>query len=93
MKDIQSLENCFNMATKYKKKYVAVIIKMQGFESPELIINTTKNFKEKLEYYKKAYNEDLTLKSFNGIKIIDFVGTHSIDKIESVYKLHVNKED
>lgn len=89
-KDLASLEHCFNMSIKYKKKYVAVIIEMQGFENPELIINTTKNFKEKLEYYKKAYNEDLTLKSFNGIKIIDFIGTNYIDTIESVYKLYTH---
>ena len=45
-------------------------IQMQGFEKPEIIINERANFKTKFDYYKKAYNEDLTLKTFNGIKIV-----------------------
>lgn len=89
MKHIECLEKCFENAIKFKKKYVGVIIEMQGFKKPELIINTTDNFKEKLEYYKKAYNEDLILKSFNGIKIVNFVASDYIQVIESAYKSYI----
>lgn len=88
MKNIDLLKGCFNNAIKFKKRYVGIVIKMDGFEKPELIINITDNFQEKLEYYKRAYNEDLTLKSFNGIKIVDFVASDCISVIESTYQLY-----
>jgi MinD superfamily P-loop ATPase len=40
--------------------------------APEIIINRKENFNTKLDYYSKAYNEDLTLKANPNIKIIDY---------------------
>lgn len=79
---INELEQCFTNAQKDNATYVAVKVQMQGFTDPEIIINTSNNFESKLEYYKKAYNEDLTLKAFNGIKIIDFDHANSLDELE-----------
>lgn len=67
---IQDLETVFAQAIQYKANYIGVRIQMQGYDEPEVIINPRENFETKLEYYKKAYNDDLTLKTFNGIKII-----------------------
>lgn len=78
----ENLEKCFCEASKQGKKYVGVKIKMQGFPKPEIIINENDNFDSKLDYYKKAYNEDLTLKTFNGIKIIGFTYGDSFKDIE-----------
>jgi len=80
---LDSLENTFEAAYQNGARLVAVKIEMQGFEKPEVIINQTENFKTKLEYYKKAYNQDLTLKAFNGIKIIGFTFGDTFDDIES----------
>jgi hypothetical protein len=55
---------------------------MEGFEKPEVIINPKQNFDTKLTYYIKAYNNDLTLKSFNGIKIVDFAIGDDFDDIQ-----------
>lgn len=66
------LENCFNEAKEKGYKYVAVLVTVPNCSMPELIINHKDNFDSKLDYYKGAYNEDLTLKSFNKIKILDF---------------------
>ena len=55
---------------------------MDGFTKPEIIINESENFDSKLAYYKKAYNEDLTLKAFNGIKIIGFTFGDNFSEIE-----------
>jgi len=63
-------------------KYVGVKIQMQGFPKPEIIVNENENFDSKFAYYKKAYNEDLTLKTFNGIKIIGFTYGDSFEDIE-----------
>ena len=80
--NIKNLENCFYEASKQDKKYVGVKIQMQGFSKPEIIINENKNFNSKFAYYANAYNEDLTLKTFNGIKIVGFTYGDSFKDIE-----------
>lgn len=65
------LENIFQKAKKKDAKYVMVKIAMQGFEKPEVIVNPKENIDSKLEYYKKAYKEDLHLKTFDGIQIVE----------------------
>jgi len=81
--NIVNLETCFDEAYNNGARYVGVKIQMQGFEKPEIIVNQVENFKTKLEYYKKAYNQDLTLRTFNGIKIIGFTYGDTFDDIES----------
>jgi len=76
------LEMVFNQAKIMDASYVGVKIQMQGFDKPETIINPNENFDEKLVYYKKAYNEDLTLKTFNGIKIVGFEYGNSFQEIQ-----------
>ena len=79
---MNDLETCFYIASKRGIKYVGVKIQMQGFLKPEIIINENENFDSKFAYYKKAYNEELTLKTFNGIKIVDFTYGNSFEEIE-----------
>lgn len=84
---IDTMDNAFIISA----KYIAVKIQMQGFAKPEVIINETDNFKTKLEYYKKAYNMDLTLKAFNGIKIVGFVFGDSYNDIQNDLDLPLEK--
>lgn len=51
--------------------FFAIKVRMEGFPEPEIIVNRMENAEAKIAYYEKVYNEDLTLKAFNGIKIID----------------------
>ena len=76
------LEMVFNQAKGMDASYIGVKIQMQGFDEPEIIINPKENFDAKLEYYKKAYNEDLTLKAFNGIEIVGFEYGNSFQEIQ-----------
>jgi hypothetical protein len=82
MKTLQDLRECFSGAEVEGKKYIGVKIEMQGFPKAEIIINEAANFEYKCTYYEKTYNNDLTLKSFNGIKIIDFAYGNSFEAIE-----------
>lgn len=82
MMTLTGLANCFELAKEIRANYVGVKIEMQGFESPEIIINPIANFESKLQYYKKAYNEDLTLKTFSGIKIVGFTYGETFSDIE-----------
>jgi hypothetical protein len=77
---IKDLERCFSDARANNVKYIGVKIKMQGFPKPEIIINENVNFDSKFSYYKKAYNDDLVLKSFSGIQIVgcDFSNSPSV---------------
>lgn len=80
---MQNLKYCFAEAKKLNYNYVAVKIDMQGFEKPEVIINEKANFDKKLEYYEKAYDDNLVLKSFNGIRIVGFTFADVYEDIES----------
>jgi len=81
---IDNLNIMVDRALKHDATFIGVKIKMQGFEKPEIIINQVENFKTKLEYYNKAYNRNLTLKAFNGIKIIGFTFAYSYEEIEKI---------
>ena len=51
-------------------KFIGVAIETKGSPQREIIVNPKGNFETKLEYYSNAYNEDCTLKTFNGIRIV-----------------------
>lgn len=83
MLSIDNLKECFKHAIANKIQYVAVVIETKGSIGGEIIINPNSNFKNKMEYYERAYTYDLTLKAFNGIKIVGFTYGNSFDEIES----------
>ena len=66
----EQLIEVFNEAVQLFSDFVAVAIETRGSEGIEIIINPRENLRDKLEYYKKAYNNDLVLNTFDGIKII-----------------------
>ena len=43
------------------KIYLAVKIETEGNPRPEIIINPEENFREKLKYYRNAYNDNMEL--------------------------------
>lgn len=65
------LEYEINKAIKEKNMF-AVCVLLPGCTKPEIIINPWDNLEYKLEYYKKAYNDNLELINNTEIKIIDF---------------------
>ena len=70
---MENLIKCFETAIMEKYRYVGVRIKMSEFEEYEVIINPRANFEKKLDYYKNAYNDNLTLKNApNKIQIVGF---------------------
>ena len=78
---LTNLENCFKAAKEEGTFYIGVAIKVGNQEVPEIIINTHENFDTKLEYYKSAYNENLTLKTNADIRIVGFSHDDSTDNI------------
>lgn len=82
--NLNDLKEVFETAKKRNRNYVGVQIEMQGFPKPEVIINEYNNFDAKLEYYMKAYNDDLILKTFNGIRIIGFGSGDTYQEIQEL---------
>lgn len=69
----ERLIEIFNDAKQKEHEFIAVKIEMPGFPKPEVIVNAAENFEAKLDYYKGAYNENLELKTFNKIRIVDAI--------------------
>lgn len=79
---IKNLENCFETAIKMGYLYVAVKIDMQGYNVPEIVINSRENFDAKLDYFRKAYDENLVFKNYPSIRIIGFTMADTFEDIE-----------
>lgn len=80
---ITCLEKCFKAAMDLDVKFIAVKILKDEQEKPEVIINQQQNFESKLAYYTEAYNEDLTLKTYSGIRIVGFAFGNSFSEIQA----------
>lgn len=83
MYDLNILESVFLSAYRCNLNYVGVRVRIEG-ENPadEFIINPRANILSKLEYYKSAYNEDLTLKSNPNVKIVGLAYGNNFDEIQ-----------
>lgn len=76
------LENCFKSAMDSHYEFVAIQVEMEGYPELELIINRIGNAEDKLEYYRNAYNHDLTHKhAGDKIRIVGFTFADSIAEI------------
>ena len=86
----EHLRNLLNNALKNKAAYVGVKIETRGMEKPEYIINPYENIAQKLVYYNGAYNDDLVLKTYDGIRITAAAQGNSA--AECLERLGVNDE-
>ena len=71
LNNIEDLKIAFKKC-KELNRGIEILIEMPDLPNCEIICNPYENLDKKLEYYLKAYNEDLTLKTFNKIKIIAY---------------------
>lgn len=70
IKTMSELEDIFNEALKVHAQTVAVEITIPGQKDTEFIINRYRSIKNKLNYYKRTYNEDLVHNKVPSIKIL-----------------------
>ena len=71
LNNIEELKKAFEKC-KQQSRGIEILIEMPDLPSCEVICNPYENLDKKLDYYLKAYNENLTLKTFDKIKIIAF---------------------
>ena len=82
----EQLIELFQDAIELKSHYIAVEVETRGSDKNEIIINPYENFEKKLEYYVKAYNDDLVLNTYDGIRIISAI---SLDDNSEMYDVEV----
>lgn len=78
---LKNLENCFESAAKEKVAFVGIAVAVNSQETTEIILVGASYFETKLAYYKNAYNDDLTLKTNNHIKIVGFTHANTADEV------------
>lgn len=69
---MSGLEKCFDTAIRTDAVFIGVSVNIPGCINDEVIINAHTNFKEKLAYYKTAYDENLIHKFNTAISITGF---------------------
>lgn len=79
---MKNLKKCFKRSKSQGCKIRRCKIKMEGFPKEEIIINDNENFDRKLQYYEYSYDKNLTLKTFDGIKIVGFTYGDNFEEIE-----------
>lgn len=64
------------------KNFMVVKIATEGNPGPEIIVNPAENFRAKLSYYDKAYNDDMELiaakNSGKSVRIVDALMTSNL---------------
>lgn len=91
---IKNLENCFNRALENNANYFGIKVQLEEKSYSEVIINERRNFEFKWDYYTKAYNENLTHKHNEKIKIIGFTYGNTFEEIErDLCKVQVKSDE
>ena len=84
----------FKQAISQHAAYIGVGVQTEGSRRPEIIINPNENFKEKLEYYRAAYDEDMALVSAKGKKDIRIVSVCWGDSFADIeFQMQVDRPD
>ena len=83
---MKDLKQCFKDAKRTKALFIGVKISTRGSAGAEVIINPSENFAAKLKYYKENYTDDLVLKKYDGIQIIDCAFGDCFDQIECAFE-------
>jgi len=66
---MEELETFFNTVPD-EATHMEVYVEHPNLPEPEVIMNPISNMCKKIEYYKSAYNDNLTLKTYDKIRII-----------------------
>ena len=82
--NLKTLEDTFMSAYRNTVPFVAVRVRVEGVKGDEFIINPHANILSKLEYYKQAYNYNLTLKSNENIRIVSVAYGYTFDEIHRI---------
>ena len=72
----------FNYAIEKKFKLFAVEVRLPNTSTNEIIINRLAGIRDKLEYYKNAYDENLCLKTNSQVQIVGYDFADFVDELK-----------
>lgn len=79
--DMKMFEDAFDSEWAEESNFLGILVDIDGVK--EVIINSKQNYKVKLDYYKKAYTENLVHKHDSKVKIVDFTFEKNYADIEN----------
>ncbi|GAA0861724.1 hypothetical protein [Paraclostridium tenue] len=79
----QELIKIFKDAIDTKQEYIGVAIEMPN-GAIEIIINLNNNFKDKINYYKDKYDDELRMKNCPNIKIVNAYASNRFETLEDM---------
>lgn len=84
---MQSFIESADKAIKSNLKYMAIAITIGNSDKPEIILNSRENFKQKIDYYKVTYDEDMKHKYSKDIdiRISGFMFTNNLNLIKNFF--------
>lgn len=86
LNSMRELEFLTKESIRKERKFMGVVIDMgEEFPKNELIINVRANFRVKLDYYKKTYDENLKHKYASKIRIIAYIDGNNLEDFEFPY--------
>jgi len=88
----ERLIELFKKSIECKANYIAVSIETRGNDDVEIIVNPRNNFDNKLVYYCKAYNDDLVLNTYDGIRIVSVLGIQNDTTMNTAYEALLDSE-
>ncbi|WP_304576716.1 hypothetical protein [Romboutsia ilealis] len=83
----ETLIKTFSEARENEKKFIGVVFELPDHPGRELIINSTKNFDMKEEYYRNNYDDELCNTRNSEVKIINFF---AFNRMEELSQLDLN---
>lgn len=86
----EQLMDTFKEWIEYDVDYFAVSIETKGNSGLEIIVNPFSNLQNKMEYYQNAYDDNLVLKTYDGIKIVGACGFDNDCEWETVLETLYN---
>lgn len=78
------LIDTFDFALEFRKKYIGVRIETEGKEEPEYIIHPCNGVATKMACYMGEYNEDMVLKSNEGIRMTRVAAADTEEKVKEL---------
>lgn len=76
MTKIERLEHEVRLAHEHGVKYL--IVGIQCYDAKEMIMINRDNFIEKIDYYKRTYNDNLVMKTNENIKIVTYMFSDNV---------------
>lgn len=80
----ECLIEAFKDAREYERKYIGVVFELPDHPGRELIINHSRNFDVKEEYYRNNYDDELCNTRNPEVKIVNYFSFNDMSELSSI---------